>query len=69
MSAGRRFKKALSADSPLHLPGTLHAYAALVAERSGSRSLFVGGGVANASYGLPDLGMTSSMTYCPMYIG
>ena len=60
MSAGRRFKKALSEESPLQIPGTINAYSALLAERSGYRSIYLsGGGVANASYGLPDLGMTS----------
>ena len=60
MSAGRRFKKALSEESPLQIPGTINAYSTLLAERSGYRSIYLsGGGVANASYGLPDLGMTS----------
>ena len=60
MSAGKRFKKALSEESPLQIPGTINAYSALLAERSGYRSIYLsGGGVANASYGLPDLGMTS----------
>ena len=60
MSAGSRFKKALSEESPLQIPGTINAYSALLAERSGYRSIYLsGGGVANASYGLPDLGMTS----------
>ncbi len=60
MSAGSRFKKALVEESPLQIPGTINAYSALLAERSGYRSIYLsGGGVANASYGLPDLGMTS----------
>ena len=60
MSAGSRFKRALSEESPLQIPGTINAYSALLAERSGYRSIYLsGGGVANASYGLPDLGMTS----------
>ena len=54
MSAGSRFKKALSEESPLQIPGTINAYSALLAERSGYRSIYLsGGGVANASYGLP----------------
>jgi methylisocitrate lyase len=40
--------------------GTINAYTALMAQRSGFRALYLSGaGVANASYGLPDLGITS----------
>ena len=60
MSAGGRFLEALAAESPLQIPGTINAYSALMAEKSGYRAIYLsGGGVANASYGLPDLGMTS----------
>jgi methylisocitrate lyase len=47
-------------ERPLQVVGVIHAYAALLAERAGFRALYLSGaGVANASYGLPDLGMTS----------
>ena len=60
MSAGGRFLEALVAESPLQIPGTINAYSALMAEKSGYKAIYLsGGGVANASYGLPDLGMTS----------
>ena len=60
MSAGGRFLEALAAESPLQIPGTINAYSALMAEKSGYKAIYLsGGGVANASYGLPDLGMTS----------
>jgi len=60
MSAGGRFLEALAEESPLQIPGTINAYSALMAEKSGYRAIYLsGGGVANASYGLPDLGMTS----------
>ena len=60
MSAGGRFLEALAAEKPLQIPGTINAYSALMAEKSGYKAIYLsGGGVANASYGLPDLGMTS----------
>ena len=60
MSAGSRFLEALAAEKPLQIPGTINAYSALMAEKSGYKAIYLsGGGVANASYGLPDLGMTS----------
>lgn len=59
-SAGRRFRDALIQEAPLQIVGTINAYMALMAERSGFRAIYLSGaGVANASYGLPDLGMTS----------
>jgi methylisocitrate lyase len=60
LSAGARFRAALQEEKPLQVVGTINAYTALLAERSGFRALYLSGaGVANASYGLPDLGMTS----------
>ena len=51
---------AIGAGSPLQIAGTINAYAALLAERAGFRTLYLSGaGVANASFGLPDLAMTS----------
>lgn len=59
-SAGGRFREALSMETPLAVVGVINAYAALMAERVGFRAIYLsGGGVANASYGLPDLGMTT----------
>ena len=58
-SAGKRFRKALEAEKPLQIAGTINAYSALLAERAGFRAIYLsGGGVANASFGLPDLGIT-----------
>ena len=58
-SAGRRFREALEAERPLQVAGAINAYTGLLAERAGFRALYVSGaGVANASYGLPDLGIT-----------
>ena len=60
LTAGGRFRKALAEEKPLQVMGTINAYCAMMAERVGYRAIYLsGGGVANASYGLPDLGMTS----------
>lgn len=59
-SPGERFRVALAAERPLQIVGTINAYTALLAQRAGFRAIYLSGaGVANASYGLPDLGMTS----------
>jgi methylisocitrate lyase len=59
-SAGQRLRDAISAERPLQVVGTINAYSALLARRVGYRAIYLsGGGVANASYGLPDLGITS----------
>ncbi len=60
MTPGQKFRKALADNKPLQIVGTINAYAAMMAERIGHQAIYLsGGGVANASYGLPDLGMTS----------
>ena len=59
-SPGRRFRDALSVECPLQIVGVINAYAAIMAERVGFRAIYLSGsGVASASYGLPDLGMTT----------
>jgi len=64
-SAGARFWSALEAERPLQVAGAINAYAALLAERAGFKALYLSGaGVANASFGLPDLGMTSLNDVC-----
>src|SRR5262245_57664706 len=56
---GGRLRAALAAERPLQVVGTINAYMALLAERAGLRALYLSGaGVANASHGLPDLGVT-----------
>lgn len=56
----RRFRDALASERPLQIAGAVNAYAALLARRAGFRALYLSGaGVANASFGLPDLGITS----------
>ncbi len=60
LTAGGRFRKALQEANPLQIVGTTNAYHAMMAERVGHKAIYLsGGGVANHSYGLPDLGMTS----------
>jgi methylisocitrate lyase len=57
---GARFRAALAAERPLQIAGAVNAYSGLLAQRAGFRALYLSGaGVANASLGLPDLGMTS----------
>ena len=57
---GLRFRQAVDAERQLQVVGVINAYCARLAERAGFRALYLSGaGVANASFGLPDLGMTS----------
>jgi methylisocitrate lyase len=64
-SAGARFRAALAAERPLQVAGAVNAYSALLAERAGFRAIYLSGaGVANASFGLPDLGITSLNDVC-----
>ena len=60
VSAGQRLRQAVAEAQPLQVLGTINAYTAMMAEHSGAQAIYLSGaGVANASYGLPDLGMTS----------
>lgn len=60
MSPGARFRQALEAHDPLPIVGTVNAYTAMMARNVGHPATYLsGGGVANASFGLPDLGMTT----------
>ncbi len=59
-SAGARFRTAVAEEKPLQVVGTINAYTALLAERAGFRAIYLSGaGVANASFGLPDLAITT----------
>ncbi|ENN98696.1 MULTISPECIES: methylisocitrate lyase [Pseudoalteromonas] len=60
MSAGLKFKQAIANNRPLQVVGTINAYTAMMAEKMGHQAIYLSGaGVANASFGMPDLGMTS----------
>lgn len=59
-SAGAKFRQAIREEQPLQVVGTINAYTAILAESAGYKAIYLSGaGVANASFGLPDLGMTS----------
>lgn len=64
-SAGKKFRESLKEQNPLQILGVINAYSAIQAERAGAKALYLSGaGVANASYGLPDLGMTMLEDVC-----
>ena len=59
-SPGARLRAAVEVERPLQVVGAINAYSAMMAQRVGFRALYLSGaGVANASYGLPDLGITT----------
>lgn len=58
-SMGKEFRKQVNEHSPLQVLGAVNAYSAMLAQEAGAQAIYLSGaGVANASYGLPDLGMT-----------
>jgi len=64
-SAGARLRAALEQERPLQVVGAVNAYSALLAQSAGFRAIYLSGaGVANASFGLPDLGITSLDDVC-----
>ena len=65
LSPGTRLRAAVEAERPLQIAGAVNAYCAMLAERAGFRALYLSGaGVANASFGLPDLGLTTLNDVC-----
>lgn len=63
--AGARLRAAMAKERPLQVVGTINAYSALLAAQAGFRAIYLSGaGVANASFGLPDLGITSLNDVC-----
>ena len=53
-------RQALKKESPLQIAGTINAYCALMAQSVGFKAIYLSGaGVANQSYGLPDIGLTT----------
>jgi len=60
LTAGERFRQAVDQHRPLQVAGTINAYCALLAQQTGFEAIYLSGaGVANASFGKPDLGVTS----------
>ena len=58
-SPGSHFRASLASEKPLQIAGAINAYAGLLAKRAGFRALYLSGaGVANHSYGIPDIGQT-----------
>ena len=58
-SAGRKFRDAMAAETPLQIPGAINANHALLAQHAGFKAIYLsGGGVAAGSLGLPDLGIS-----------
>ena len=65
MSAGQRLRALLETERPLQVVGTINAYSALLATNAGFKAIYLSGaGVANASFGLPDLAMTTLNDVC-----
>ncbi len=60
MSPAKRLHDALEVEKPLQMVGTINAMTAIMAKEAGFRAIYQSGaGVANASFGLPDLGITT----------
>ena len=60
LTPGQRFRDAVDRERPLQIAGTINAYSALLAEQAGFQAIYLSGaGVANASFGLPDLAVTT----------
>ena len=59
-SPGAKFRLAVETNQPLQIVGTVNPYCAMMAKNVGHQAIYLsGGGIANASYGLPDLGITT----------
>lgn len=60
LSPGAKFRLAIEQNNPLQIVGTINPYCAMMAKNLGHQAIYLsGGGIANASYGLPDLGITT----------
>lgn len=60
LSPGAKFRLAIQTNQPLQIVGTINPYCAMMAKKLGHQAIYLsGGGIANASYGLPDLGITT----------
>ncbi|MHC6527192.1 methylisocitrate lyase [Vibrio proteolyticus] len=60
LSPGAKFRAAVADNDPLQIVGTINPYCAMMAKNIGHQAIYLsGGGIANASYGLPDLGITT----------
>ncbi|MET1255992.1 methylisocitrate lyase [Aliikangiella maris] len=60
MSPGSKFRQAVAESQPLQLVGTINAFTAHMAKKSGHKAIYLsGGGVAANSLGMPDLGIST----------
>lgn len=60
MSLGKKFRESIPSSGAVPILGVINAYAAKLAEHAEAKVIYCSGaGVANASFGLPDLAMTS----------
>ncbi|KJY83420.1 2-methylisocitrate lyase [Vibrio galatheae] len=60
LTQGAKFRLAVEQHDPLQIVGTINPYCAMMAKNLGHQAIYLsGGGIANASYGLPDLGITT----------
>ena len=58
-SPGAKFRQLVTEHAPLPIVGAVNAYAAMLAREAGHQAIYLSGaGVANASLGLPDLGIS-----------
>ena len=59
-SQGAILRKLVADHAPLQIAGTINAYCALLAKDAGFKAIYLSGAAAaNASFGIPDLGMTT----------
>ena len=60
ISQGKKLRTAISENTPLQIVGTVNAYSSLLAEKKGHKAIYLsGGGVADSSMGIHDLGITT----------
>ena len=61
----KKLQQAMREEQPLQMAGTINAYSALLAKNAGFKAIYLSGaGVANHSFGLPDLAMTTLNDVC-----
>lgn len=60
VSTSQQLRSLIKHQAPLQVVGTVNAYCAKLAEQAGCQAIYLSGaGVANASFGLPDLAIVS----------
>ena len=61
----KKLLDAMKSEQPLQVVGTINAYSSLLAKKAGFKAIYLSGaGVANYSFGLPDLAMTTLNDVC-----